>query len=797
MKNYFFIVLIFSCFNINAQSSKKLILIDDTTENVIPFSNVLFSTKKNKGTSTDIDGVFYVPNSIESITISYVGYETKVLLLNNLKSNIIRLKPQVSKLNEVVINGENPAHRIIKKAVANKALNNPESLHSFTYQSYDKIIITSGKRDKKNNDSISTRLDSVNAKLDSIMKGSYFFITETVAKHKYLKPRFSEDSVIATRSSGFKNPKFALLANSFQPFSFYNDFIELFEVNYLNPISKGSTRKYKFRLKDEYLQGKDTIFVISFEPKANRNFEGLKGLLKINSNKYAVQSVDASTYNSGKLDVTIQQKYTYINTQHWFPEQLNFEINVGEGFGSVTYIGKSYLSKIITNAPLSKKDFPFVSITLPKNAGLKREDSFWNLNRKDSLNFNEKRTYTFIDSIGEKIKLDKIFNLVPSLLGGRFPLKYVDIDLSKIAHYNKYESTRLGLGLYTNDDIIKNISIGAYAGYGFKDHTWKYGGELLVEVPGKKDITFSLKYINDLRETGSFSDNRFNSILSQRRWIANQMDAIESYSITSNMKIFRNVNWKLGLSTSEVSPLYDYAYLNNAEIITNYNNTEVSIGIGYHVDEELMNVFGVSTRIPNDAPVLNFLYSRGLKGSLDGDFSYNKFRFTLDHSFITKGLGKTTYRLDMGYVDSSLPYGLMFTGEGSFDKRIPFVIKNYFQTVAPYEFLSDKYIHLFSTHNFGRLFNNKGYLQPDILLHNNLGIGNLSNPEHHQLIDFSTKEEIFLETGLELQNLVKMPLLDVGYLGFGVGGFYRYGYHNLEKFDDNFAFKMSMGFSFK
>jgi len=65
------------------------------------------------------------------------------------------------------------------------------------------------------------------------------------------------------------------------------------------------------------------------------------------------------------------------------------------------------------------------------------------------------------------------------------------------------------------------------------------------------------------------------------------------------------------------------------------------------------------------------------------------------------------------------------------------------------------------------------------------------------MIEFSTKEELFLETGLELQNLIKLPLGELGYFGIGVGAFYRYGYHNFENSSDNFAFKYSFGFSFK
>ena len=781
------LLLFFFSFNMGAQSLKKFKLIDEDTGDVIPFANVLFNDTSNKGTATDIDGVFFMNSDVEKITISYVGYETKTVSVQNIKNNTITLKQAISELDEVVIDGENPAHRIIRNVVANRDLNNPENLNSFTYKSYDKIVVDIDDS-KPMNDSLKD--------VQTFLKESYFFITETIAKHKYLKPRFTEDSVIATRTSGLKDPNFAILANAFQPFSFYNEHIELFETPYLNPISKGSTRKYKFRLKEEYLKDKDTVFVISFEPKANRNFEGLKGLLYINSNNYAVESVDASTFNSGKIDFTIQQKYKFINNQYWFPEQLNFVIILGQGFGSFKYVGKSYLSEIAPNAALEKKDFPFESLTLPKNVG-GRDSKYWDDYRKDALDKRELRTYKLIDSIGDAINLDKFLKIPQKLFEGKYPLKYFDIDLLNIVRFNKYEGTRLGVGFFTNDDILKNVSLGAFAGYGFKDNAWKYGGELQVDVPGKKDISLSLKYENSIREVGTYSGNKINNPFVSRNFIASQMDAIESYSIRTDMKLLRNINWFLGFNTAEITPLYNYQFVQNNSAVINYNNSEVNIGIGYHVNEKLINSFGTTTRLANDAPVLNLIYSRGLEGTFDADFNYNKLRFTLDHSFITKGIGRTTYRLDLGYIDSALPYGLLFTGEGTLDRQIPFVVKHYFQTVTPYEFLSDRYAHLFTTHNFGRLFNNKGYLQPNVLLYNNFGIGSLDNADYHQNIEFKTKDHLFLETGLELQNIIKVPFQNLGYFGMGLGAFYRYGYHNLEKSSDNFAIKYSVGFTFK
>lgn len=788
MKYLTLIVLFIFCIKINSQTSKKLTLIDEITEKAVPFANILFNETKYKGTTSDIDGVFYIPNTVSEITISYVGYETKIVKLKYLNTGIISLKPQDSELDEVVLNGENPAHRIIKLATKNKDINNPKKLESYTYKAYDKIYLTSQGNSKTK--------DSVLSKLDKLFEESHLFITETITKHKYLKPRLTEDSIIATKSSGFKEPNFALLANSLQPFSFYEDYLVLFETNYLNPISKESTKKYKFRLKEEIIKDADTLFVISFEPKADRNFEGLKGVLTINSNKYAVQSVDATTVNSGKIGYTIQQKYTFVDDQYWFPEQLNFVMTLGSELSNMAYYGKSYISDISLFEPLKSQDFSLSSNIISEDA-TKKSNDFWKLNRRDTLNSLEQRTYAILDSIGEKKNFDKALSYAPKLIEGKIPLKYIDVDMNQLFRYNNYEGFRTGIGLYTNEDILKNVSVGGYGAYGFKDHTWKYGYGIYFDFSEERDFTVDVEYKNDLLETGSFSGDRIKSTINQRGWIASQMDAIETYSIKTNMKLLRNVDWSFGFNTSDVSPQYDYAFGRNGSLITNYTNTEIQFGLTYRSQEKITNMFGVKITEPSDKPIVNLLYARGLENTFDGNYSYNKFRFTLDHSFITRGLGKTTYRLDLGYIDKSLPYGLLFTGEGSFDRSIPFVVTNYFQTMRPYEFLSDKYASLFTAHNFGRLFNNKGKIAPEVVLYNNFSIGELGDPNNHQFVNFKTKETLFSETGLMLQNLFKLDVHEMFYLGFGVGGFYRYGFHNLDTSKDNFAFKYGLQFGFK
>ena len=375
-----------------AQEYNKFSVIDAKTNSAVVFANVAFNNKTNIGTVSDIDGVFYINDAtITTITISHLNYERLTIVLKDLKSPNLKLQPKTDELDEVVINSSvNPAHRIIRNVIANKTLNNPLHIPSFTYNTYSKIILDTAE-------------DKPSDTVRDYLKDKYFFITETIAKHSYLKPNLHLDSVIATRTSGLKNPSFPTIAKDFQPFSFYDEHFTLLTATYLNPVSNNSLRNYKFKLEEEILKGSDTVFVVSFEPKKGRNFDGLKGVLHINSNKYAIQNVDAEPYEQGKTWIKIQQKYSYIN-DNWFPEQLNFIVKLGKSPLDFKYVGKSYISEVKINPKLKKNDFPFESLIMTKET-TKKDKSFWDSYRTDTLKLREERTYVFLDSVGKKIQI--------------------------------------------------------------------------------------------------------------------------------------------------------------------------------------------------------------------------------------------------------------------------------------------------------------------------------------------------------------------------------------------------------
>ena len=757
----------------------------------LAFATLIFNNNPRLGVSSDINGYFKFETNekITQIQCSYVGFTQKIIPVTTERYFEINLIPSEELLNEVVLSAEdNLANRIIKKVIANKEQNNPENIKSFTYRSYNKTIF-----DFKTN----TTTDSV--EFNKILKGGHFMIMESVSERKYIYPNKTEEVVIGTKVSGFKNPNFASLATDLQPFSFYQNTIPLFDIHYLNPITKGSLQKYNFNLVDEYYQNNDTIFVISYRPKKNKNVEGLKGVLHIHSNHYAVQSVTATPFEKGKIDITIQQKYQLIDNI-WFPEQLNYVLSVVDYNNAETRIevdGKSYINNVVIDAPLDKKSFAIEQVRMDENAS-KQDSVFWTQNRFAPLKEKERITYRVLDSLGEKFKLDKVLTLTEKLVQNRIPIGSVDIDLAKTLVFNRYEGTRLGLGLLSNEQFSKKVALSAFAGYGLKDYQWKYGGTAAYELSKRNEFKVGIGYQNNLNEIGN---NGFEKLMPKRfelrDLLALTMDEIREYSTFVNFRAFRRTQWFLKGSFTTVNPLYDYVFSTGTQNITDYTNAEIAVGIRWAPQEKIVQSFNQRVAMASQKPVFTFFYARGLEGFNASNFAYNKIELSAEQSFYTKNFGKTTYRIEGGYIDQDLPVGLLFTGEGSFVSNYPYFMKNTFQTMRPYEFISNQYGNLFLIHNFGTLLFKSKLVQPSLSIHHNMSWGRLENPEFHTLLAFQTKEKVFTESGLQIDNIIKINYLNMGYIGIGGSVFYRYGAYALPEPKDNLVWKLSLTFTIK
>jgi len=304
-------------------------VIDADSRVSIPFVNIIVNNGKYGGT-TDIDGKFTIlsPEKIESLRLTYVGYESLNYTIGNKTKNLVlKLKEKDYELPEyVVYPTENPAHRIIQNAINNRDLNNPEKLPEFSYTSYDKMIFTLELDSLPMMDTLS--VDSIDQETRDFFEDHHLFMMESVSERKFMAPDNNFEEVIATKVAGLKEPILLFLLSQWQSTSFYDDRISISDKNYINPISRGSTNKYFFLLQDTLYSGEnDTVFILSYRPRINTNFDGLEGVISINTNNWAIQNVKAEPAGKkGMISLRIQQMYEFIENKQWFPTQLNTEV---------------------------------------------------------------------------------------------------------------------------------------------------------------------------------------------------------------------------------------------------------------------------------------------------------------------------------------------------------------------------------------------------------------------------------------------------------------------------------------
>jgi len=801
-----FLIVLLVVFQATAQH--KLIsgrVMDAETGESLAFVNIVVNNSRQGG-STDIDGKFYIKTTenIQFLELTYVGYESlKFTPEGETKGLKIYLKKIPYQLQEVVVlPGINPAHRIIKNVVENRHLNDPEKLKSFSYTSYEKIIFTLDLDSLRMIDTM--MLDTAELEVRRFFDRQDIFIAESVTERKFLAPERNRENVIATRVSGMKDPIFIFLVSQIQSTSFYKELINIGRGEYINPISRGSTSKYIFIIEDTaYTLPGDTTFILSFQPSPNTNFDGLKGMLSINTHNWAVQNVIAEpARDEGPFTIRIQQQYELINGEQWFPVQLNTDImiksigaSIEEKMYSFVGVGKSYIRDIELNPELVRREFNNIEVDVDPGAH-DRSENYWAQYRTDSLTERDKNTYAFMDSIGQEANLDKIARTFETVMTGKIPWKFIDIDIDKFIRYNQYEGLYLGLGAHTNDRLSRRFKLGGFWGYSFNDKTAKYGGDISAILHKNSELEIKAAYFYDVTESAGVTYvNEQKSFLRGegfRNLLIRRMNITERTYFGLQFRALRHFKWNVAMIYDYKKSYPDYYYGQQYEGTSLLKNefmfTELSAGFRFAFREKFIRTKRIKVSLGTKYPVVRFQYTHGFDDILNGEFVYNRYDLKITESFYTKYLGMTSFEIRAGYIDGDLPYCNLYNGNGSY-RVFTIFAPNSFATMRMNEFLSNRYVALYLSHNFGQLLVRSKFFSPEIVLATNLAFGDLNNPEQHHNVGLNTLEKGYYESGVLLHGL-----LDLKFYKLGAGVFYRYGPYGFDKVGDNFAYKISIVF---
>jgi hypothetical protein len=702
----------------------------------------------------------------------------------------------------VILPGINPAHRIIQQAIDQKKENNPERNIGYRCDAYNKLIFTAEP------DSVLLKDEARMAELDSsdiraldFFEGQHLLVMESITERRFSPPDKHHERIKASRMSGLQSPDFALLATQIQSFSFYEEQIQVLSANYLSPLSNNALRKYTFELKDTLITGPDSVFVIAFQPGHGRNFQGLRGLLYIHTDEYAIEHVIAQPADTAaSIQIEIKQKYERIDDRKWFPVQLSskmvFADAVANGF-PIIGLGKSYLKNVQLDPSFSKKDFSQVLIQMDPMS-TRRPEEFWNGYRPDSLDHRELRTYEFMDSVGKAENFDVKIKLVEALANGKLRLGVLDVDLDRLVAFNNYEGFRLGLGAHTNDRISSWFNIGGYGAYGFKDQMFKYGGDAKITFNRISNTYLRWSSELDVRERGANPYSFGSTWMAEDQWyelFIKKMDQV----VTHQLEFHSQLPWYLGLNAGIRQQQWqipdDYRFqIASSEIVSlapkTWTTATAFAQLRFAFKERWIQTIKQRRSLGTKWPVLKVGFERGLPDLLSGELEYTKWSAQLHYSASLPLAGVFQIRIDAGQVDQPLPAFLLFNFKGSkadFSLVTPFA----FETMDPGSFMANQFATVTLRHDFKDFLLKTPKFAPHFILVHNMGWGTLLDPEQHLNADFGSLKDGYLESGLEIRNLLRS-----NFTGLGIGFFHRYGTASTGSFKEDSAIKLSSTFVF-
>ncbi len=794
---------------ISASAQVKGRVTDAETGQPLPFVHIV-AGETTTGTMTDIDGYFSfsVPSGTTFLKLSYVGYFSRIHPVEFSKElHEITMHSRPFELREVVVySGENPAHRIVRNAIANRSVNDPEKLNAFTYNSYNKFLATLDREFYM--ERFMATGDTTFIRMVDILDSRHVFIMESVTERLFRAPGLNHETVIANRVSGLKNPTFTMLATELQPFSFYGKSIVLLEGEYLSPLNESAFNRYSYSLEDTLLLNNDSIFVISYKPGQNTNFDGLEGLMYINTHKWALQNVIAEPARQimGRLHFRIQQKYELQDSTFWFPVQLNTEVDFfSPESGNPTsmfpakMIGRSYIRNIAINPELRRNEFAPFDMDFSPQANT-HNDTFWQQYRPEPLSKQEINTYHFMDSVGTVQDFDRLFNSLEPLFFGEIPFGILSIPVNSIYRFNSFERHRLGLALHTNRGLSQRVKLGGHYAWGSGDREEKYGyfGEIVLSK--KYDLRVGGAFHKDVSERGGSELMQQSFLLSPslvRNLYMDKMDYTQASRGYLSFLSFRNaLMTELSLSRGKTWWTDQYYFIpkEGQNGVRSYRFFEARLRMRLAWGETLMKTPARIIRLPSDLPVFYLTVTRGFDNIYQGEFDFVKAEAALEMSYSIPLLGEQTWIAEAGWINrDNLPWPMLFTakaGSRNYFLASPFS----FGTMHMNEFVAHQFVSLFFQHSFKNLlFRRPGY-EPELVIITNVGVGKLKNPQSHLFMNATSWEKGYFESGFAINSILPKKWVRRVIFGMspGVEVLFRYGPYALPESRSNITVKLNM-----
>ena len=708
---------------------------DSTTGQGVPFVSVAIKGT-TLGTTSDFEGNYLLLTNRggDSLLVTSLGYRAQSYPLTTAATQTINIAliPASNVLQEVKIyaKGGDPAYPIIREAVKRRHQFDPSQLAAYQFESYAK---TEAYLDEFSGTARRPGLVGKNlAKLPALVGEDGnpvvpVFVSETHSEYYYRSnPNKIKEHVLKSKAIGVGISDGGLTAQftgaSFQQYNFYDNYVSLLRKDLPSPLGQYWEATYAYRLIDTVAVGGVMCYQIDFEPRQIKDlaFNGTvwidttrKGLLKIDANidrraninfveairleQYWEDVEDSDSVNPVRLPVLTQ---LLIDSDRPLPNAPGVVVR----FYLVAQNPK-------VNQP-QEPDFYEPALELAENYRQSTPE-YWKEVRPQQLTPDELRVFDVVDSVRNTPVMKTVGKLINLLNGGYLPFGTSGLELGPLIYSyanNNVEGSRFRLGLHTNEYFSRRWILHGYGAYGTLDQRFKYGGGVEF-VAGKKPWTvIGLEHSYDLEQLG-FSSKLIGSNFLwgafSRFGILNRPYFQQNTRTYVRRELGGGFTQTIGLDSRTFDPQFAFAFRvpdhPDAAPQSSYRTSEISFETRFAPGEIMVQDDNDRYGIPSsNQPIMVFRYELGTK-ALNGDFNYHRFQLGLEHSFRLGVLGRTSYRLNVGYTPSTLPYSLLFIPKGN---PSVFYSSSGYNLMSRFEFATDRFAGLMLEHNFqGVVFN--------------------------------------------------------------------------------------------
>ena len=829
MKKLFILLVVFFALIHNGFGQTKVSgIVLDNSNQPIPYANIVFKGS-NTGVVSNEDGRFYIesPNNYSELIVSFIGFPDKIVKLPKLVNFDFKvILTEGNTLKEVKIfagktsKKNNPALDILRKIWERRRKNGLKMFKQYQYEKYEKVEFDMNTIDSAFMKSkIFKGMEFVFKNVDtSRVTGKTYlpiFINESLTDfYGDNENKRSKEILKANKNSGLGsgNGVNMFIKDLYNDYDIYDNYLNLFDKSFTSPLSKTGIDVYNYVLADTAVIDNKLCYNIVFYPR-RKNELTFKGDFWVNDTTFAIKKITMAITKSANInwvkDIYLEQEFEVLNDSVFLPTRdymmSDFALRKKEEskgvYGKRTTLYRNFKFNEKKPDKFYKDEINYID-----NAVYARSDDYWDENRFEKLNKDERKIYAMIDTLKTVKRFKQLYSLVSILGSGYIEIPKWHLDYGPIfstVGFNEVEGWRLRAGGRTYFGPNDLWRIQGYTAYGFEDNKFKYGISGKWMIDKKNRIILSGGNRRDVEQIGasltSTNDVLGRSYASSGLFTTGANGKLTSINLTTlaaEIEPIKNVTFQLGFSYRTLESASDTFKLDYFTDVTLTNTkskvTQSELNVQIEMTPKKKTIgYGVERR-DIDSPYSRIFinYGQGFKGFINSDFDYQKIQLYYKQPVIIGAIGRSNFTIELGKTFGQVPLGLMSVVPGN---QTLFIIDNTFSNLNFYEFVADQYATLQLEHNFqGKIFARIPYLRK-LNLREIIGVrgvyGTVSDENvaiNASGLIYQAPEKPYWEYSAGIGNIFKVFRLDFAWRG---------NYRDIPD-TSNFTIKGSFGFYF-